>query len=142
MLHSFQGAIQSKGAQQRLLSLAGLTVDSKYWKSPEITVTRMRGFDLLKKSGKEQKTDPELHMELEFIPAGLLVVQVMESRGMRSTEWFGMTDNYVVARVQGAAPNGLSEFEKQSKTIKGGGKDCDFGGVEMAFDVVDHREVS
>ena len=138
LLHSLHGKIQSVGAQMQLLNLANLTVDCDYYHKPEISTTLMQSYDLLTSKGKEQKTDPELHMNLEFIPAGLLVVQVKEAKDMRSTEWIGKNDPYVICSMESLASNKVGNAELRGKTIKSGGKDCKFD-EEFNFDVVDQK---
>ena len=144
LLHSLHGRIQSIAAQEMLLGLGGLAVDRNFYEAPTINVTSMKSYDLTNEKGKEQKTDPELHMEVDFVPSGLLIVQVVEGRDLRNTEWVGKTDNYIVVKAKGVMGkkngNGIDGMEKRGRVVKGGGKDCDFGD-EFSMDICHHRSI-
>ena len=122
------------------MNLGGLAVDGSFYEKPRLNITNMTAYDLLSKSGKPQRTDPEIHMSVEFIPAGLLIIQVTEGKNMRKTEWFGKSDNYVV--VKSCTTLGQTDaFEKSGRVVKGGGTDCEFGD-EFAINVCHHKRIN
>ena len=136
LLNSFQGRMMSQAAKLKVLSLGGLIVDRDGYEKPSLRIDNMRSYDLLMK-GKVQKTDPELHMDVSFYPAGILVVEIIEGMDFRKTEWFGKTDNYVVMTAKSRCCN----IVRKTDVIKGGGSDCKFDS-EFSIDVCDCTAIS
>jgi len=131
LLNSFQGRLLSWGAKDKLLSLGAVIVDRENWVGAEMSITNMRGYDLLSAKGKSLRSDPEIHMDVSFYPAGLLVVEIVKGVGMRKTDWLGKSDPYVMLELGGVAP-----VSRRGTTHKGGGEDCVFD-EEFSLDVAD-----
>ena len=140
LLNSIQGRILSWAAKLKVLTLGSLNVDRDHFEKPLLSISNMRSYDLLNKKGLEQKTDPELFMDVTFYPAGMLVIEILEGKDLRTTEWLGKSDNYVEMKARSKAKGDQCNIVRKTEVKKGGGSNCNFDS-EFSIDVCDCDEV-